>query len=101
MSYLFGSTLLVVRVCPMVVFVTNYNFTGFVPDANTYHGLTVKRDQVAPPQEYREMTVCFRISVEVYQVMVQFVADGGVAEAGDDAGDVGIDVDGDSDGVGR
>ena len=50
--------------CSMKVFVTKYNFTGFVPDQNSYNGLTLRRDQIGNPRRLDQITLCFRVKLE-------------------------------------
>lgn len=71
----------------MKVFVTKYNFTGFVPDQNSYNGLTLKRDQIGNPRRLEEMTLCFRVNLEYFLLMGQHsplldLLDGGGWEGG-------------------
>ena len=73
--------------CSMKVFVTKYNFTGFVPDQNSYNGLTLKRDLLGNPRRLEEMTLCFRVNLEYFLLMGQYsplldLLDGGGWEGG-------------------
>ena len=56
----------------MKVFVTNYNFTGFVSDELEFEGLTFKSDRLLPDKKFAEMTICFRINIDFFNVMGQY-----------------------------
>ena len=58
--------------CSMKVFVTKYNFTGFVPDQNSYNGLTLRSDQIENPRRLEQMTLCFRVNLEYFLLMGQY-----------------------------
>ena len=71
----------------MKVFVTKYNFTGFVPDQNSYNGLTLRRDQIGNPRRLDQITLCFRVKLEYFLLMGQHsplldLLDGGGWEEG-------------------
>ena len=71
----------------MKVFVTKYNFTGFVPDQNSYNGLTLRRDQIVKPRRLEQITLCFRVNLEYFLLMGQYsplldLLDGGGWEEG-------------------
>ena len=57
--------------CSMKVFVTKYNFTGFVPDQNSYNGLTLRRNQIGNPRRLEQITLCFRVKLEYFLLMGQ------------------------------
>ena len=69
------------------VFVTKYNFTGFVPDQNSYNGLTLRRDPIGNPRRLEQITLCFRVKLEYFLLMGQHsplldLLDGGGWEEG-------------------
>ena len=71
----------------MKVFVTKYNFTGFVADQNSYNGLTLKKDPIGNPRRLEQMTLCFRVNLEYFLLMGQYspildLLDGGGWEGG-------------------
>ena len=71
----------------MKVFVTKYNFTGFVADQNSYNGLTLKKDPIGNLRRLEQMTLCFRVNLEYFLLMGQYspildLLDGGGWEGG-------------------
>ena len=69
------------------VFVTKYNFTGFEAHETFYNGITFKNQQIDPPENFREMTYCFRINIEFFRYLGQYsfvleMMDGGGFEGG-------------------
>ena len=69
------------------VFVTKYNFTGFEAHETFYNGITFKKQQIDPPENFREMTFCFRINIEFFRLLGQYsfvleMMDGGGFEGG-------------------
>ena len=71
----------------MTVFVTRYNFTSFVPDQNSYNGITLKRDLNEDPRRLESFTLCFRVNIEYFLLMGQHsplldLLDGGGWEGG-------------------
>ena len=56
----------------MKVFATHYNFTEFVSDELEFEGLTFKSDRQLPDKKFAEMTICFRINIDFFNVMGQY-----------------------------
>ena len=86
---IFITCVLLLNVCTsMNIFVTNYNFSGFVPNELVMTGLTFKADQVVPSENYPEISVCFRINIDYFNAMGQYSSfldflEGGVSGAGE------------------
>ena len=53
----------------MKVFVTKYNYTKFVASETNYLGVTYKTDQFNKTAKIKELTWCFRINIEYFNLL--------------------------------